>query len=403
MDAVRRDEMWPLVFPLSGFRHDVAGGENVHMRWSGAEEPVACRIMKRVRARSLWQRLMRANYEYAEPGVLFIDRINRENPLSYKERISATNPCGEVPLPPYGACNLGSINLIRFVGEPFREKAFLDLRALEHAARSAVRFLDNVIDVSRYPLAAQQAQATGSRRIGLGITGLGDALAMLGLRYDSDAGRAQAKLCMLTVCHAAYRASVGLAREKGDFPFLDRDAHVQSSFVRALPGDIGECILKHGLRNSHLLAIAPTGSISLLANNVSSGIEPIFDFHFTRRVLEADATYSEHAVDDCAWRLWTELHPHEGQPDFFVTAKQIAPLDHLKMQATLQPYVDQAISKTVNVSEDIPFADFEALYLRAYDMRLKGCTTYRPNPITGEVLASPRGEIHCCVIEREGD
>ncbi len=403
MRAVSRNESWPLVFPLEESGREAAGAEILELPWSGSDRSVRCRVLKRIAAQSLWRRLMRANYDYAEPGVLFIDRINRENPLSYRERISATNPCGEVPLPPYGACNLGSINLARFVVQPFTENAHLDLDAIEQTTKIAVRFLDNVIDVSRYPLEAQKAQAAGTRRIGLGITALADALAMLGLRYDSEAGREHATNCMRAVCHAAYRASVVLAREKGTFPFLDRDAHLRGAFVRALPADIVDGIAGFGLRNSHLLAIAPTGSISLLANNVSSGVEPIFDLNFSRRVLAPDGTYSEHAIDDYAWWMWTASRGEAETPEFFGTAKQIAPGDHLAMQAALQPYVDQAISKTVNVHEDIAFADFERLYLRAFELGLKGCTTYRPNPITGELLSPAGDEIHCCVMEREGD
>ncbi len=403
MDAVRNDHQWPLVFPADRLEDNSENAETIMTLWSDSNRPVACRVIKRVRAQELWGRLMQATYDYAEPGVLFLDRINETNPLSYRERITATNPCGEVPLPPYGACNLGSINLTRFVLHAFQKDACIDWADLIETTKTAIRFLDNVIDISRYPLEAQRDQALGTRRIGLGITGLGDALAMLGLHYDSDAGREQAQRCIAGICHTAYRTSTELSRIKGSFPALERSLHLGGAFVQSLPHDIRDSIAESGLRNSHLLAIAPTGSISLLANNVSSGVEPIYDFTFTRRIVEPDGEYSMHSVDDFAWRLWCAKHEQCKPPAYFVTARKIRPQAHLQMQAVLQPYVDQAISKTINVSEDVAFSDFKELYHCAYEMGLKGCTTYRSNPITGEVLSPDQDNIHCCVIEREGD
>jgi ribonucleoside-diphosphate reductase alpha chain len=377
MAAVAGDRDWPLMFP-------------------------GLAVARTVKARGLWQRILRAAYDTAEPGVLFIDTINRANTLGNLEILSATNPCGEIPLPPYGACDLGSLNLTAFVTAPFAANAHLDLTALADAAALAVRFLDNVIDVSRFPLPAQAREARFKRRIGLGLTGLADALVLLGLRYDSEAARQWAAQAMQTVRDAAYRASVELAREKGAFPALDRGAFLASSFASSLPGDIRGAIAAHGIRNSHLLAIAPAGTISLLANNLSSGIEPVFSAEAERRVLEADGRYRTHRVVDHACQLWQQRDT--GLPPAFVEAQQIDPLAHLHMQAALQPFVDNAISKTINVAADTPFGRFEDLYRQAHALGLKGCTVFRPNPVTGAILSEPASErVRCCSIEREAD
>ena len=399
MQAVRDDTEWPLVFPT-----EERGGETLLRRWSGSLEDVPCRIHRRVSARELWDSLMRATYDYAEPGVLFVDRINRCNNLWYREHISATNPCGELPLPPYGACDLGSINLTAFVRGAFTDDATLDVGAIAATTRTAVRMMDNVVDVSRFPLRRQAEMAHGTRRIGLGLTGLADALIMLGVHYGAAEARDVAARAMRTICHTAYQCAIELAREKGSFPFLDRERYLAGEFVRTLPEDIRDAVARFGIRNSHLTAIAPTGTISLLANNVSSGIEPVYDFRHRRRVLELDGSTREHELTDHALERWRALHGDAPRPPAFVSAVELAPAAHLDMQAAVQPYVDNSISKTINVPASFPFADFKNIYRYAFEHGLKGCTTYRPNTVTGAILeASAEESKLCCVPEREAD
>jgi ribonucleoside-diphosphate reductase alpha chain len=402
MAAVRGDAEWPLMFPAAAFE---GSGETVLREWPGGAGPTPCRIARRIRARALWDLVLRASYDYAEPGVLFIDRINQLNNLGYRERISATNPCGEIPLPPYGACDLGSLNLTRFVLAPFTPQARIDVDALGAAARIAVRMLDNVIDASRFPLAQQAEQARGSRRIGLGITALADALVMLGLHYASDDALTAAADLMRLICHSAYRASVELAEEKGSFPFLEPAAYLQGAFIRSLPDDIQAGIAARGIRNSHLIAIAPTGTISLLAGNVSSGLEPIFAASYARNVLAGDGPPMTFTLTDFALDRWRAQTGAAGFPDGFVTVADLPTGAHLRMQAALQPFVDNSISKTINVPPDYPFDEFRQIYDLAYDLKLKGCTTFRPNPVTGMVLDQAAGDAapHCCTIEREAD
>lgn len=406
IEAVNHDEEWSLVFPdeapASG-----TGFERVMRIWSGSDVPVPCRVIKKIPARQLWRKIMRANYDYAEPGVLFIDRINHLNNLAYRESISATNPCGEIPLPPYGACNLGSINLTQFVQNPFAENAKLDLQGIQETVYIAVRILDNVIDLSHFPLEQQEKQARGCRRIGLGLTGLADTLIMLGVTYGSRESYQLAASIMKNITYAAYHSSTQLAAEKGSFPFFNKNKYLAAEFVQRLPDEIRSRINAHGIRNSHLTAIAPTGTISLLANNVSSGIEPVFDFQFLRKVLDQDGQYRQYRLFDYAYQLWKRLNPEEKVlPSQFVHARALAPETHLDMQATLQPFVDNAISKTINVPENCPFADFERIYQHAYEKGLKGCTTFRPNPVTGDVMQSIQHSIAagiCCDLEREAD
>ncbi|MFN4140584.1 adenosylcobalamin-dependent ribonucleoside-diphosphate reductase [Aestuariivirga sp.] len=362
MAAVRADEEWPLQF----------GGQ----------------VYRVVHAARLWDQIMRATYNYAEPGVIFIDRVNAENNLSYCETISSTNPCGEQPLPPYGACLLGSLNLTRFVRNAFTVEAGIDDDALERTAALAVRFMDNVIDVSNYPLPQQQAEAFAKRRIGLGITGLADALAMCGLTYGSPEAQAAARSWMASIEQAAYEASIALARERGPFPLFDPASFGRSGHAARLDPSLRQDIARHGIRNGLLTSIAPTGTISLLAGNVSSGIEPIFSIRFDRKVLQADGTHRVEKVTDYAAALWWELHGEDTPlPPAFATAEQLMPSDHLAMQSALQAHVDSSISKTINIPENLPFEAFKSVYAEAYDLGLKGCTTFRPNAVTGSVLS----------------
>ena len=361
MAAVGADADWPLVFEGRTFRV--------------------------IRARALWDAITRATYDYAEPGVIFIDRINARNNLAYCETIHSTNPCGEQPLPPYGACLLGSINLARLIQDPFTPKACLDESALGQLVTVAVRMLDNTIDVSGFPLEAQRQEALAKRRVGLGMTGLADALMMVGLRYGAPSAVATAGDWAHLIERAAYTASAELAAEKGAFPLYDREAYLAGETVRGLDPDIQALIAQHGVRNGLVTSVAPTGTISLVADNVSSGVEPVFALAYTRKVTQPDGSKREEEVSDYALRRFRAIQGEAAPlPAYFVTAQDLSPADHVAMQAAVQKHVDSAISKTVNVPEDIGFAEFQGVYLDAYRSGCKGCTTYRPNAITGSVL-----------------
>jgi ribonucleoside-diphosphate reductase alpha chain len=363
MAAVEADGEWPLVF----------GGVTY----------------RTVQARGLWDSIMQATYDYAEPGVLFIDRINARNNLYYCEAIRSTNPCAEQPLPAYGACLLGSINLAPLVRDPFTPAAHIDEDQLAELVGVAVRMLDNTIDASGFPLEEQRREAAAKRRIGLGLTGLADALMMVGLRYGSPEAADMAERWARLVNRAAYLTSADLAGEKGAFPLFDREPYLAGETVRELDADVRARIAEKGIRNALLTSIAPTGTISLLADNVSSGVEPVFAHSFIRKVLAPDGSRREELVEDYAVRLYrAKFGADAALPDYFVTAQTLTPTEHVRMQAALQRHVDSAISKTVNVPEDISFEAFEEVYREAYRSGCKGCTTYRPNAITGSVLST---------------
>ena len=336
MAAVKADDDWDLVFEG--------------------------RIYKTLSARKLWDQIMQSTYEFAEPGVIFIDRINQANNLSYCETIAATNPCGEQPLPPYGACLLGSINLARLVEAPFERGAQLSAAALQDLVATAVRMMDNVVDASNFPLEAQALEARNKRRIGLGVTGLADALLMLGLRYGSEAAARQTEDWLHAIARAAYLASVQLAKEKGAFPLFEADPYLASGAMQGMDEDVRAEIATHGIRNALLTSIAPTGTISLYAGNVSSGIEPVFAYAYTRKVLQKDGSRSEEEVVDYAVQMWRDKFGDADLPDYFVNAQTLAPKDHVKMQAAAQKWVDSSISKTINCPEDISFEAFKEVY-----------------------------------------
>jgi ribonucleoside-diphosphate reductase alpha chain len=359
MDAIERDADWDLVFNNE--------------------------VYKTIKAKDLWDKIMRNTYDYAEPGVLFIDQINKLNNLNYREVIATTNPCGEQPLPPYGACLLGSINLTQFIYYAFTDEVEFDMIIMRKTVAEAVRMLNRVIEKATFPLPEQYKETMNKRRMGIGITGLADALIMLKLRYGSDEAAAWLSKVMRELTIAAYETSVNIVREIGVFPCFDPELYTESEFInKILPAKLVQDIKEYGIANSHLVSIAPTGTISMLANNVSSGIEPVFSFTYDRKILTGDESHSEtHEVMDYAYALYCQMFGKPESladlPDYFVTADQITPAEHIKMQAAAQKYVDSAVSKTINIPTDFPYEDFINVYRDAFNAGLKGCTTFRPN------------------------
>ena len=395
-DAARLRMFNLSVLVTDGFMEAVKGDKNWELIFNG-------KIYKTVRALDLWDKIMQGTFEYAEPGVIFIDRINQMNNLAYCEQISATNPCGEQPLPPYGACLLGSINLARLVKKPFEADAEIDIAGLSRIVKIAVRMMDNVVDVSRFPLKAQEEEAQQKRRIGLGVTGLADALLMMGLRYGSNDAAKKTEELLHQIARISYLSSSELAKEKGSFTLFDADQYLASKTLTKMDQDIRDLISKNGIRNALLTSIAPTGTISLYAGNVSSGIEPVFAYSYNRKVLQKDGSHTDEDVVDYAVQIWREKFGSKPFPDYFVNAQTLDPIDHVRMQSAAQKWIDSSISKTINCPVDIDFNTFKEVYMEAWRGGCKGCTTYRPNEVTGSVLSVSEDSNKVSELDKKAD
>jgi ribonucleoside-diphosphate reductase alpha chain len=392
MQAVENDEPWNLYHtsPKKGM---------IHRTFQDATGTWQC-IWDTIPARELWDAIMKNTYLYSEPGVIFIDRVNEMNPLNYAEVIRCTNPCAEQPLPSYGACDLGQINLARLVTNPFLSNAGLNMRLLEYAVKMGVRTLDAVLDITKYPLHQQYKEAMNKRRIGLGITGLADMLTMLGLSYDSEQARSVVHNVMSHIEMWAYKASIELAQERGAFPLFSVAHHLETKFSKTLTKDMREQIREHGLRNSHMLSIAPTGTVSILFGDVSGGCEPHFLHKMKRKIKVKDENnndvFKSYNSYSYAVRMYAHVYGidpekvyqeiHTG--DEWCTADTILPDDHIAMQSVIQKYIDASISKTVNCPEDIPFNGFKSVYMHAFKTGCKGCATYRPSDVRDEILSA---------------
>jgi len=386
MEALKNDEDWDL-----GFFVPRADGDHVDIIKKKTERvPPEWYVYQRLPARDLWDLILKSTYNYAEPGVIFIDRVNERNNLRYCEQIATTNPCGEQPLPPNGDCNLGAVNLAAMVQDPFGVSPQLDWEGLDEAVRVGVRFLDNVLDTTLYPTNEQKKEALSKRRIGLGITGLGNMLQQMKVRYGSEEARNLTEDVMKEISHIAYRASVDLAEERGPFPLFEVDQFLKSDFVQRLPTDIKEGIKEVGIRNGVLLTVAPTGTTSIYIGNVSSGCEPTYAWSYTRKMRMEDDSFQDFDVEDYGYLMYCRMFgkPNgHGLPEYMVTATELSVLEHLEMQGALQKHVDSSISKTINCPEEMDFEEFKQVYSHAWNLGLKGCTTYRPSGVRGAVLS----------------
>ncbi len=387
MEAVSYGEDWDLYFnvpPADGSQVGQFTDDNDIIQY----------IYRRTPAKDLWELITDSTYEYSEPGVIFIDRINELNNLSYCEDIRCTNPCGEQPLPPNGTCNLGAVNLARMVRDPFTNRATFDWELLIKIVAVGIRFLDNVIDVTNYPLVAQRLEEKHKRRLGLGITGLANAMAQLGIRYGSSGSVDFSRKVMRTIAIMSYTTSSNLAAERGKFPAYD-DAILKAPFIQKLPSELQQLIEAQGLRNGVLLTIAPTGTTSIYYGNVSSGIEPVFEYIVNRKVLQPDNNFKEYTAYDYSWKVFeavTGNPPNTGLelPSYMPTAGELSVTEHVRIQAACQEWVDASVSKTINCSESLSLEKFNEVYRLAYDLGCKGCTTYRPSKVRGSVLSSVR-------------
>ena len=348
-------------------------------------------VYTEIRANDLWEQLMRSNWDWGEPGVLFIDRINHMNNLWYAETIRATNPCAEQPLPPNGACLLASMNLTKYLHKTQYGWGF-ELEWFAEDIPHVVRALDNVIDLAAYPLETQKAEALAKRRMGLGITGLANTAEVLGKQYGSPAFMEFTKMVMKKLTRQAYETSIEIAKEKGSFPLFEADKHASSRFIQSVIPDLADEILKHGIRNSHLISVAPAGTISLTADNVSSGIEPPYRLQFNRTIEMPDGPITVQVKD---WAL-------EQLGVVCKTSDEVTAEEHVAVTALVQRYTDSSVSKTVNVGPSVSYRDFEKLYTMAYQQGAKGLTTFRSEGKRQGILTevSPdQSELSACTID----